>query len=372
MLVGAAGAHDEPGTTPATAAAHASKAAVPHAADPPGLSVAAIGDGPEDTRQISLFAPFSKQSGVHVQVQGWDGALATLQAQAETRSDRAGAAGWDLVLMEEAPLRVACRQGLFLSRPLTADPADTAPDSSGRDCGVRAWRMNLVLAWDKSRVDMAPSWSDFWDVARRPGKRGLRRDPRGTLEIALMADGVAPDEVYRTLATGEGVDRAFRKLDQLKPYIVWWSTPAEAVQIIDGGAVLMTSAPNDEVVAADRAGHRNFGTQWAQSLGISVDWGVPRATTPGHRALAQQLLAFLADPGHQPAPQPPGPGVPPARIVSEKPSSGPGAPGAPKPAVAATPSDGGQRHATLMMDDGFWVDHLVPLRQRLDNWIEFK
>ncbi len=338
--------------------------------DEPALSVAAIGGGPEDTRQLSLFAPFSKQSGVHVQLQGWDGALATLQAQARTRGDRSGP-GWDLVLMEEAPLRVACRQGLLLSRPLTADPADAAPDSSGRDCGVQAWRMNLVLAWDKSRVDMAPSWSDFWDVARRPGKRGLRRDPRGTLEIALMADGVAPDDVYRILATGEGVDRAFRKLDQLKPYIVWWSTPAEAVQIIDGGAVLMTSAPNDEVIAANRAGHRNFGTQWAQSVGISVDWGVSRATAPAHRALAQRLLTFLADPDHA-VPQPPDPGLSPARIVAGKPPSSPGAPGATTTPIAADPSDGSQRRAVLTMDDGFWVDHLVPLRQRLDNWIELK
>ena len=375
FLGSVAGAHDKPGQAPAAAGAHPSKAAASRSPDQhppaPELSVASLGGPLQDARQAALFTPFSKQSGVQVQLHGWDGALATLQAQAQTRGDKGGSGGWDLVLMEEAPLRVACRQGLFLSRPLAANASDILPDSSGRDCGVPAWRMNLVLAWDKSRVDMTPTWADFWDVARRPGKRGLRRDPRGTLEIALMADGVAPDEVYRTLATPEGVDRAFRKLDQLKPYIVWWNTSAEAVQIIDGGAVLMTSAPDDEVVTADQASHRNFGTQWAQSLGIRVDWGVPRATTPERRVLAQQLLGFLADPVHQPDPPATHPAMPSTQATGEKPPSGQPATPAPEAAKDAPGSDG-HRRATLMMDDAFWSDHLVALRQRLDSWIDLK
>ena len=407
-LVGAPPAHGEPG--PPQGIARPSKAPVPNPADlhAPALLVASLGSSLQDAQQAALFAPFSKRSGVQVQLHGWDGSLATLQAQAQTRSSRTrsdkaggdkmgsdrtgsdttGSGDWDLVLMEAAPLQVACREGLFLSRPLTMDPADTAPDSSGRDCGVRAWQMDLVLAWDRSRVDMTPNWADFWDVARRPGKRGLRRDPRGTLEIALMADGVAPDDVYRTLATTEGVDRAFRKLDQLKPYIVWWNTPAEAVQIIDGGAVLMTSAPNDEVVTANRAGHRSFGMQWAQSLGVNVDWGVLRAATPERRALAQQLLTFLADPAPRSTSPEADPGASAPQSAGEKPPQTTGTPAVAQPPGSQPtgsqlpgsmpgssrdkPAGQDQQRATLMMDDNFWADHLVPLRQRLDSWIELK
>lgn len=323
--------------------------AAPHG---PELLVASLGGGLQEAQQDKLFTPFGKQSGVHVQLQGWDGKLATLQSRAQTRTN-----DWDLVLMEEAPLRLACRQGLFLSKPLTANPADLAPDSQGRDCSVSAGRMNLVLAWDKSRVDMVPTWTDFWDVARRPGKRGLRRDPRGTLEIALMADGVAPDDVYRTLAGNEGVDRAFRKLDQLKPYVVWWNTPSEAVQIIESGAVLMTNAPHGEVVTADQAGHRSFGTQWAQSLGVDLGWAVPRATRPEQRALAQRLMVYLARSADMSRPD-----------KDAKPAQDPGA-------AAPAPDDTGDeahRQATLMMDDAFWVDHLEPLRMRFDAWLAAK
>ena len=103
-------------------------------------------------------------------------------------------------------------------------------------------------------------------MAKYPGKRGLCKGVRGNLEFALIADGVAPADVYKTLATSEGVDRAFRKLDQLKPYIVWWDTGAQAAQILRSGDVLMTTAPAAEIVMADRQDHRNFGIQWNAGL----------------------------------------------------------------------------------------------------------
>ena len=105
-----------------------------------------------------------------------------------------------------------------------------------------------MLAWDRDKFLRTPTWADFWDVAKYPGKRGLRNGVRGNLEIALMADGVAPGDVYKVLATSDGVDRAFRKLDQLKPYIVWWQTDAEAARILGSGDVLMTSAPCAAIV----------------------------------------------------------------------------------------------------------------------------
>ena len=49
----------------------------------------------------------------------------------------------------------------------------------------------------------------------------MRRSPYGTMEFALVADGVPVDEVYETLSTPEGVDRAFRKLDSIKEHVVW-------------------------------------------------------------------------------------------------------------------------------------------------------
>ena len=58
--------------------------------------------------------------------------------------------------------------------------------------------------------------ADFWNTRKWPGKRGMRQGPKLNLEIALMADGVPPGDVYKVLATPAGVDRAFAKLDQVK------------------------------------------------------------------------------------------------------------------------------------------------------------
>jgi len=361
----------------------------PGAAGPPtGIVVASLGGDLQQSEESGLFSAFRAQTGEAVRAQVWDGTLATLRSRAAE-----GKTGWDLVLIGEAALRVACREGLLVPEPMTRDPADQRPDSAGQQCGVADGHIDLLLAWDKSRVDNPPSWSDFWDVARRPGKRGLQRDPRGTLEIALMADGVAPGDIYRTLSTSDGVDRAFRKLDQLKPYIVWWNTPADAEQILESGGVLMTSAAAGEIAAANRDGHRSFGMQPNGSLAMDLGWAMPRQTDPGERRSAQQLIAFLAKasapvdartPADAKAPSGPGPypaGTHPATTgATATPSdstpagSTPASPTTAAPTTAApttiTPTTAAnQPKATLQVDDAFWAEHLAALSQRFDRWL---
>ena len=55
------------------------------------------------------------------------------------------------------------------------------------------------------------------------------------LEFALLADGVKVEDVYKVLATPEGVDRAFAKLSELKPNIQWWEAGAQPAQWLIAG-----------------------------------------------------------------------------------------------------------------------------------------
>src|SRR3546814_12005440 len=84
---------------------------------------------------------------------------------------------------------------------------------------------SYVIGYDGDRIKGPgpQSWADFWDMKRFPGKRGMRRTPKYSLEFALMADGVPADRVYPMLRTPAGVDRAFRKTDETKPHVVWRS-----------------------------------------------------------------------------------------------------------------------------------------------------
>ena len=55
---------------------------------------------------------------------------------------------------------------------------------------------STIFAYDKSAMPNGPKTiADFFDTSKFPGKRGLRKSPKATLEMALAADGVAPEDV---------------------------------------------------------------------------------------------------------------------------------------------------------------------------------
>src|SRR5690606_21058132 len=134
------------------------------------------------------------------------------------------------------------------------------------ECGVATYVWSMVLAYDAKRLAEAPSsWADFWDVKKFPGKRGLRKSAKYTLEAALLADGVARKDLYKVLGTAEGVSRAFAKLDEIKPYIQWWEAGAQPPQWLVAGDVVMSAAYNGRVAVAQREG-ASLSIVWDGSL----------------------------------------------------------------------------------------------------------
>ncbi len=90
--------------------------------------------------------------------------------------------------------------------------------------------------------------------------------------MALMADGVAPNDVYKVLATPAGVDRAFKKLDTIKKDLVFWKSGAQPPQLLASGEVVMAWAYNGRIDAANVKDKRNFGVVWNQSLFTIDSW----------------------------------------------------------------------------------------------------
>lgn len=96
------------------------------------------------------------------------------------------------------------------------------------------------------------NWKDFWDVEGIPGPRSLGSWVCGVLEAALLADGVEPDKLYPL-----DEDRAFRKLDEIKPHIrVFHDTQANDAmqQMLEQGEVAMTLTWATDTLAAHLAG----------------------------------------------------------------------------------------------------------------------
>ena len=303
--------------------------------------------------QSAYVQPFTSVTGLSVQQEVWDGGIDTLRTHVKAADNN-----WDLVLVDADELSSGCGEGLFERLDWSAiGGKDHYAQASVSDCGLGAMISTTVLAWDKEKLPVAPSWSDFWDVAKYPGKRGLRKGVRGNLEFALIADGVAPADVYKTLSSSDGLDRAFRKLDQLKPYIQWWSTDVEAAHILASGDVLMTSAPSGQIATLAEHEHKNFGLQFAGSLFELESWVIIKGS-PSLRN-AQQFLYFTGLLAVE------------ARLLAKSGNTGParGLYDGLAPELAAISSGNPANLALgLRSDSGFWRDNLAKLRQRFDTW----
>jgi len=315
--------------------------------------VARAGPFQEPLQQVFVL-PFSQASGLHVDQESWTGGLDQIEQRIGWGDP------WDLVQVSSAELQPGCEQGFFEKLDWSAiGGRDRYLPQGVSDCGVGAFMRSIVLTWDRDKFPGTPTWGDFWDVAKYPGKRGLKRDVETNLEIALLADGVAPGDVYGTLRSSDGVARAFRKLDQLKPYLVWWQSDTDATKIVGSGAVLMTSAPNDRVTAANRAERRHFGIQWSGSL-YSVDfWAIVAGSA--NFAAAIRFLAFAANPAQE------------AKLLPLI-AYGPMAKGAndklPPDLQAVSPTAPANLQNALQIDEAFWRDNYAKLSQRFEDWLK--
>ena len=322
-------------------------------ASPNDLTIVTRDDSLQRAIQSAYVQPFTAVTGAPVQQEIWEGGIDTLRTRGKVTDDP-----WDLVLVDADELSTGCGEGLFEKLDWSAiGGKDHYLPQAVSDCGLGAVVVNTVLAWDKDKLPGIPSWSDFWDVAKYPGKRGLRKGVRGNLEFALMADGVAPADVYKTLSTSDGVDRGFRKLDQLKPYIEWWSTETEAAHILASGDVLMTSAPSGQIAVMAQQEHKNFGLQFNASLFEVQSWVIMKGS-PSLK-MAQQFLYFTGMPAVE------------VRLLQHSGDGGlaKGLNDGLSPELAGvSPSSAANLGAGLKIDAGFWRDNLPKLRQRFDAW----
>lgn len=329
--------------------------AIPTAlASPNDLTIVTRDEALQRAMQSAYVQPFTALTGMPVRQLVWGGGLDAIRAQPKGADE-----AWDLVLVDADELSSGCSEGLFEKLDWSAiGGKDHYVSQAVSDCGLGAVIATTVLAWDKDKLPVAPSWSDFWDVAKYPGKRGLRKGVRGNLEFALLADGVAPGDVYKTLANNDGVERAFRKLDQLKPYIEWWTTEAEAAHILASGDVLMTSAPSGQIATMTTHDHKNFGLQFAGSLYEMNSWVILKGSPAAK--MAQQFMYLTGMPAVE------------LRLLQHSGDSGlaKGLNDGLTPELAAvSPGNPPNLSAGLRSDVGFWHDNLPKLRQRFDAWL---
>lgn len=227
------------------------------------LTVVNFGGANGNAQKKAYYEPFEKQTGTKLVTVEYNGEQAKVKAMVEAKN-----VTWDVVEVESPDMGRGCDEGLFekLDYSKIVDKAHLAPKAAVTECGVGIFVWSTVMAYNADKLKDAPrSWADFWDTKKYPGKRGLRKGARYNLEFALMADGVKPEDVYKVLATKEGADRAFKKLTELKPSIQWWEAGAQPPQFLVAGDVVMSTAYNGRIDAAQREG-KNLRVQWVNQI----------------------------------------------------------------------------------------------------------
>lgn len=245
-----------------------------------------------DAQVKAFFTPFTKATGIDVVTTG------TPDAAKLKLMHKSGNVEWDIVDAEAQMMYAAAADGALA--PIDYDliykvtpKADLIPTNL-KQFGFPSISFGWVMAWNTEAIKGGPemTWADFWDTKKYPGRRALYAQPKPLLEVALLADGVAPDKLYPL-----DLDRAFAKLDQIKSSIdVWYEDLGQADVLLRNGEIDFMLTSNGRAHAAKQEGLKvdftfNQGA-WEQGY-----WVVP-ANGPNAEN-AQKLIAWTSQPEGQ-------------------------------------------------------------------------
>ena len=258
------------------------------------ITVVSWGGAYTKSQVEAYHKPWMAKTGNKIVSEDYNGGLSEVKAQVEAKNVK-----WDLVDVELSDAVRGCDEGLFETIDASKLPAGADGTPADKDflpgtvteCAVGTIVWSTIYAYDHKKMPNGPkTMADFFDLKKFPGKRGLRKSPKANLEMALMADGVAPKDVYKVLGTEEGVNRAFAKLDSIKKDVVWWEAGAQPPQLLADGEVVMTTAYNGRIFNAVAAEDKPFTIVWDNQVWDLDLWAIPKGSK--NKKLAMDFLIF--------------------------------------------------------------------------------
>ena len=242
-------------------------------------------------QDAAYFKPFTAETGIHIRTVT-PVSYAKIKAQVQ-----AGRFEFDMTSINSMQWLRASREGLAEPIDWTIFKKGTLPAeaivANGHGVASNIQGTNLCYRRDKFPNGGPKSWADFWDVKAFPGARGLCiNDSPRTLIFALLADGVPPDRLYPL-----DIDRAFKKLDQIKPHIkVWWTQGNQSQQLIRDGEIDVMAIWNARASELAAQGLPVELVWNGAHVGITM-WGVAKGAP--NRRLAWELIQFAVQPKPQ-------------------------------------------------------------------------
>lgn len=236
----------------------------------------------------TVFRDFSELTGVSVQAEFVEGGAGKFAAAAEQ-----GVVPWNLVEFAPAAYFIQARDaGHLVEIDPAVVPVDKLEDLGRDDFGIPVQNTGALLAWnaDSYPEEKPTRATDIFDTETFPGKRCLFQYGMdgGVLETALLADGVAPEDLYPI-----DMDRAMDKLEAIKDDIVWWTTGTSSMQYLSSGECDMGLIWQGQVFSAVEEQDLPIEFSWEGAVMSYSYFAVPKdAPNPeiGMAALAMWIL----------------------------------------------------------------------------------
>lgn len=267
----------------ADAGAGASGSAAPEITGP--LIWADYGGPTNESRQIAYFDGFYDETGVEVTSVSLEDAVYYGMLDGE--------AG-DYDVMQTSGADVLAYTDNILEVPEDIQ-GDLLPDSI-RPYVVGGFVFGIAQGWMTDTFpDGGPQdWADFFDTEAFPGKRAWPGAPGSfdaSYEIALLADGVAVEDLYPL-----DIERAEAKLDTLRDDMVFYQSYPEVQQLLTSDSASIAATVTGQYTALKNAGE-DVTVQWNQAFIVPSGFVVPKESANPDAAFA--LAAWMNDPENQ-------------------------------------------------------------------------
>jgi putative spermidine/putrescine transport system substrate-binding protein len=280
-------------TTTATTAA--TVIAMPAIVNRPAKAAAPLvyslwGGSYSDTMVAAYFKPFTKETGIEV-ITAAAPSLAKAKAQVQT-----GNIEWDIMTPIPGWEVEGTKLGLWEPIDYSVIDMTSVPAALKRPYSISYAVFAGGPCWSSVRNGAAgthpESWADFWNLKQFPGRRGLKNRAEETLELALLADGVSPKQLYPL-----DVERAFKSLNRIKPNVTNWIEATEqTISLVQNNDCDFTYAYANRVVAAKKAGLA-VDYSYRQNLLQPVIATILKGTK--NKDAAMKMMAFLMRPDRQ-------------------------------------------------------------------------
>lgn len=253
--------------------------------DTESITFVSWGGTTQDAQVKYWGKPFTEETGVKVISDQTD--YGKFKAMVES-----GNVIWDVVDVEGDFAYQAAEDGLLEELDFSIiDKSELDPDFVF-DYGVGSFAYSFVNAYNTEKVSGdLNGWEGFFDTEEFPGKRTAYKWPTaGVFEMALLADGVEPDDLYPL-----DFDRAFEKLDEVKSSMQWWDTGAQSQQLLASGEVSMGHVWNGRMYSIALEGAK-VDIDWNQNIKAGDILVVPKGTKNKEAAMKFIATAVSAQP----------------------------------------------------------------------------